>query len=146
METETPQAKPILQIAWARFSELDVNALARSKSHLNKRVWIAVFSVLATLLALLGQVFEYNPRDPSSASLIGLIIYILLILTPLIGSSLAAFTKAFYANGDWLTMRAGAEEINLLQNLFCASPHGQPIAICIERLGECCQCRTNQRR
>ena len=111
METETPQAKPILQIAWARFSELDVNALARSKSHLNKRIWIAVFSVLATLLALLAQIFAYNPRNPETASLIGLIIYILLILTPLVGSALAAFTKAFYANGDWLTMRAGAEEI-----------------------------------
>ena len=111
METETPRAKPILQVAWARFSELDVNALARTKSHLNKRKWIAVFSVLATLLALLSQVFRYNPRNPESASIIGLIIYILLILTPLVGSALAAFTKAFYANGDWLTMRAGAEEI-----------------------------------
>jgi len=111
METEATKTTPILQIAWARFSELDVNALDRSKSHLNKRIWIAVFGVLATLLALLAQVFRYDPRNPESASLIGLTIYILLILTPLVGSSLAAFTKAFYANGDWLTMRAGAEEI-----------------------------------
>ena len=72
METETSRAKPILQVAWARFSELDVNALDRTKSHLNKRKWIAVFSVLATLLALLGQGFQYKPGNPESASLIGL--------------------------------------------------------------------------
>lgn len=111
METEAPRAKPILQIAWARFSELDVNALARTKSHLNKRKWIAIFGVLATLIALLAQLFQYDPRKPETASLVGLLLYILLILTPLIGSALAAFTKAFYANGDWLVMRAGAEEI-----------------------------------
>jgi len=111
MEYETPKSTPILQVAWARFSEFDVNASARTKAHLNKRIWIAVFGVLATLLALLAQFFKYKPGDPSTASLPGLILYILLILTPLIGSALAAFTKAFYANGDWLTMRAGAEEI-----------------------------------
>jgi len=111
MEYETPKSTPILQIAWARFSELDVNASARTNAHLNKRKWIATFGVLATLFALLAQLFQYNPRNPSSASVIGLILYILLILTPLIGSALAAFTKAFYANGDWLTMRAGAEEV-----------------------------------
>jgi len=111
MKYETPKSMPILEIAWARFSEFDVNADARQKAYLNKRKWIAVFGVLATLFALVAQIFQYDPRDPSSASLIGLILYILLILTPLIGSALAAFTKAFYANGDWLTMRAGAEEI-----------------------------------
>ncbi|HSO10977.1 MAG TPA: hypothetical protein VLT51_01285, partial [Anaerolineales bacterium] len=57
MEPETPRAKPILQIAWARFSELDVNSLARSKSHLGKRRWIAVLGVLATLFAILAQMF-----------------------------------------------------------------------------------------
>ena len=111
MEYEAPKSTPILQIAWARFSELDVNAIARTKSHLNKRIWIAVFGVLATLLALLAQAFQYDPRKPESASLAGLILYILLILTPLVGSALAAFTRAFYANGDWLVMRGGAEEI-----------------------------------
>jgi hypothetical protein len=104
METEAPKTTPILQIAWARFSELDVNALARSKSHLNKRQWIAVLGVLATLFAVLSQLFP-------DESLPGLTIRVLLILTPLVGSAMAAFTKAFYATGDWLTMRAGAEEI-----------------------------------
>jgi hypothetical protein len=107
METETPKTTPILQIAWARFSELDVNAIARSKSHLDKRRWIALLGVLATLFAVLSQLFPEGIKP----AILGLAIRILLILTPLVGSAMAAFTKAFYASGDWLTMRAGAEEI-----------------------------------
>lgn len=107
METdETPRVTPILQIAWARFSELDVNALARTKSHLNKRVWIAILGVLASLFAILAQIFT-----PENSGIIGWIFYVLLIVTPITASGFAAFTKSFYAVGDWLTMRAGAEEI-----------------------------------
>ena len=105
MEHEAPKAKPILQIAWARFSELDMNASDRTKSHLNKRKWIAVLGVLASLFAILSQIF------PEGSGVVGLIFRFFLILTPLAASGMAAFTKAFYATGDWLTMRAGAEEI-----------------------------------
>lgn len=105
METEAPKSIPILQIAWARFSELDVNSLTRSKSHLSKRRWIAVLGILATLFAILSQLF------PEGSGVIGLGFRILLILTPLVGSAMAAFTKAFYTSGDWLIMRAGAEEV-----------------------------------
>ena len=106
MEYETPKSTPILQIAWARFSELDVNASARTKSHLNKRIWIAILGVLASLFAILAQSFT-----PENSGIIGWVFYVLLIATPLVASGMAAFTKTFYANGDWLTMRAGAEEI-----------------------------------
>ena len=106
MEYETPKAKPILQIAWARFSELDVNASARTKSHLNKRIWIAVLGVLASLFAILSQGFTVEEYG-----LVGWIFKFLLIVSPLLASGMAAFTKTFYATGDWLTMRAGAEEI-----------------------------------
>jgi len=106
MEPEGRQATPILQIAWARFSELDVNASARTKSHLNKRKWISLLGVLASLFAILAQSFTRE-----NSGLIGWIFYVLLIMTPIAASSFAAFTKHFYASGDWLTMRAGAEEI-----------------------------------
>jgi hypothetical protein len=109
MEYETPRPTPILQIAWARFSELDTNASARTKSHLNKRRWIAILGVLATLFAVLSQLFPYAPGE--SGDPIRLVIRILLILTPLVGSAMAAFTKSFYSTGDWLIMRAGAEEV-----------------------------------
>ncbi len=105
MEQESPKAKPILQVAWARFSELDANSLARSKSHLGKRRWIAALGILATLFAILSQMF------PEGSGIVGLGLRFLLVITPLIGSAMAAFTKAFFSSGDWLMMRAGAEEI-----------------------------------
>lgn len=107
MENETPKATPILQLAWARFSELDSNASARTRSHLNKRRWIAILGVLATLFAVLSQIFPENTEP----AILGLSFRILLILTPLVGSAMAAFTKSFYSSGDWLIMRAGAEEV-----------------------------------
>lgn len=110
MEAEKPRGKPILQVAWARFSELDANAIARSKSHLNKRRWIAVLGILATLFAILAMLFPYPPGENQPA-LPGLTFRVLLVLSPLIGSALAAFTKAFYSSGDWLILRAGAEEV-----------------------------------
>ncbi|HLF74508.1 MAG TPA: SLATT domain-containing protein [Anaerolineales bacterium] len=102
-ETETAQAAPILNIAWARFSELDTTALARSKSHMRMRRAIAVVGVLATLFAIFSQV--------PTTGLIALGSRVFLILMPLIASGLAAFTKIFYSSGDWLITRAGAEEI-----------------------------------
>lgn len=107
METETPRTTPILQIAWTRFSELDINSLVRSRSHLVKRRWIAALGVLATLFAILSQMFPVE-KEPV---LLGWTFRIFLILIPLVASAMAAFTKAFYSSGDWLMMRAGAEEV-----------------------------------
>lgn len=105
METETPKSTPILNVAWARFSELDATALARSRSHLLMRRGIAIVGVLATLFAILSQLF------PPATGLIGLGFRGFLILMPLIASGLAAFTKIYYSTGDWLITRSGAEEI-----------------------------------
>ena len=105
METETPKVIPILNVAWARFSELDTTALARSKSHMRMRRGIAIVGILATLFAILSQSF------PQNSGLIGLSFRVFLILMPLIASGLAAFTKIFYSTGDWLITRSGAEEI-----------------------------------
>jgi conflict system pore-forming effector with SLATT domain len=105
METETPRVIPILNVAWARFSELDTTALARAKSHMRMRRGIAIVGILATLFAILSQFF------PQNSGLIGLGFRVFLILMPLVASGLAAFTKIFYSTGDWLITRAGAEEI-----------------------------------
>ncbi|MGZ9221491.1 MAG: SLATT domain-containing protein [Anaerolineales bacterium] len=105
MERETPKTTPILNVAWARFSELDTTALARSKSHMRIRRGIAFVGILATLFAILSQSF------PQNSGLIGLGFRVFLILMPLLASGLAAFTKIFYSAGDWLITRAGAEEI-----------------------------------
>ena len=105
METEAPRTTPILNVAWARFSELDTNALARSRSHMRMRRGIAIVGILATLFAILSQLF------PQDSGLIGWGFRVFLILMPLVASGLAAFTKIYYSTGDWLTTRAGAEEI-----------------------------------
>ena len=105
METDAPRTTPILNVAWARFSELDANALARNKSHMRMRRGIAIVGILATLFAILSQLF------PQDSGLIGWGFRVFLILMPLIASGLAAFTKIYYSTGDWLTTRAGAEEI-----------------------------------
>ncbi len=113
MATESPKSTPILNIAWARFSELDTNSLARSRSHMRMRRWLIALGVLATLFAILSQSFpaDADVQLAPGMATIGLILRIFLILTPLIGSGLAAFTKIFYTTGDWLITRAGAEEI-----------------------------------
>ena len=113
MATESPKSTPILNIAWARFSELDTNSLARSRSHMRMRRWLIALGVLATLFAILSQSFpaDADVQLAPGMATTGLILRIFLILTPLIGSGLAAFTKIFYTTGDWLITRAGAEEI-----------------------------------
>lgn len=105
MEAERPKTTPILEIAWSRFSELDAASLARSRAHMRMRRWIAVAGVLATLFAILSQLF------PEDMGLVGLGFRVFLILMPLVASGLAAFTKIFYSTGDWLITRAGAEEV-----------------------------------
>ncbi len=108
-----PQVTPILQVAWTRFAQLDASSNKRTKAHMRMRRWIAVLSVLATLFAILSTYFPYPPNDgtPGLFVIIGVTIRFLLILTPIIGSMLAAFTNKFFSNGDWLITRAGAEEI-----------------------------------
>lgn len=106
METQTQQVTPILQVAWMRFAQLDAAASKRSKSHLRLRRWIASLGVLATLFAILTEMY------PSNFPLLGgLMLKILLIASPIMASILAAFVSKFFSTGDWLVARAGSEEI-----------------------------------
>ncbi len=106
METVEQKPIPILEVAWTRFGQLDKAAMKRGKAHLRTRYWIAFLGVLATLFAILSQII---PRE--GFGLVGFIMRILLILTPLIASFLASFVMRNFSNGDWLVKRAGAEEI-----------------------------------
>src|SRR5690349_9339038 len=105
MQTQSEQPTPILDIAWTHFAQLDEAASKRTKQYMRMRRWIAVLGVLATLLAILSQVFPYE------SGLVGVIIRGFLIVTPILASVLAAHTSSSYVNGDWLISRAGAEEI-----------------------------------
>ena len=80
--------------------------LLRQESHSPWRLQLGN-PTTCTLFAVLSQIFPENTEP----ALLGLSFRILLIATPLIGSAMAAFTKSFYSSGDWLIMRAGAEEV-----------------------------------
>jgi hypothetical protein len=108
METETPQATPILQIAWTRVAHLDDMSKRRTKGYHGMRKWIAALGVLATLFAIITQTFFPNRE---TAGLLGWVVNFLLILTPALASLLAFIATKKYSNGDWLITRAGAEEI-----------------------------------
>jgi len=105
METEDNKT-PILNIAWTRYAYFDAQSNSRTKSNNRLRIWIYVLGVLATFLAIITQLFVKDPPD-----LIGWIIKIIFITIPLLSSALAAFANKFFGGGDWLTMRAGAEQI-----------------------------------
>jgi hypothetical protein len=106
METQNQKATPILEVAWAQFAQLDAASSKRTKAHLNMRRWIAALGVLATLLAILTELYS-----ELLLPVIGLALKILLIATPILASILAAFVGKFFSNGDWLITRAGAEEV-----------------------------------
>lgn len=110
MEAETTNARdPILEKAWLRHAELDANASRLSKRHLNLRKWVAILGVLATFLAIVSDIISTAIGD--TQPLLVLILKIMLIATPLLGSMVAAFTSRELGDGRWLSMRAGAEEM-----------------------------------
>ena len=107
METQAPKPAPILEIAWLRHANLDLAAVKRTQAFYNIRKLIIMLGVLATLFAILTQQFFPDP----GASLVGLVIKILFVATPVLASIFAAFAAKFYSNGAWLIYRAAAEEI-----------------------------------
>jgi len=106
METEAPKATPILNIAWTRYAHLDSAAKRRTGAYFQIRRWIIWLGVLATLLAIVTQIFFSD-----SESLLGVIVKGFFIATPVVASILAAFATKFYSNGSWLIYRSGAEEV-----------------------------------
>jgi len=106
METQNQQVAPILEVAWAHFAQLDAASSKRTKAHLNIRRWIAALGILATLFAIVTELYA-----EFLSPVISLALKILLIATPILASILAAFVSKFFSSGDWLITRAGAEEV-----------------------------------
>ena len=106
MTLEPQPDVPILKIAWTRFAQLDALAEKRDKPHFQWRKTISILGVLAALFAVITQVYSYY-----MPAVLGLVLKILLIATPIIASVLAAFVNKFYSGNEWLVARAGAEEI-----------------------------------
>ncbi|GAB1469153.1 hypothetical protein MASR2M66_00290 [Chloroflexota bacterium] len=106
MENQNQDLSPILQSAWKHYAQMDAYSSKRNKTHQRFRRWIGILSILATLLAIITTYFPSNQPSGLSVTLKAL-----LVLTPLLASALAAYGSKFLANGDWLVVRAGAEEI-----------------------------------
>jgi hypothetical protein len=109
MEIEAPKPTPILMTAWSKYAHLNAASVRRSGANFRFRYWIIVLGVLATLFAILTQIFFSAPDADKTAP--GLIVKIMFVTTPILASVLAAFTAKFYANGNWLILRSAAEEI-----------------------------------
>src|SRR5258706_15682488 len=105
MKTVTPKPAPILEIAWMRYAQLNASSIRRTNSYKRLRIWIATLGVLATLFSVLVASFFSG-----EATLVGVIVKNLFVITPIVASLLAAFGTRTFANGDWLTTRAAAEE------------------------------------
>ena len=117
METESPKPAPILEIAWTRYANLDLAADRRTKAFYDIRKWITLLGVLATLFAIITQLYFPDLENPPEHLLfpgygiVGLIVKIFFIAIPVTASIFAAFATKFYSNGAWLIYRAGGEEI-----------------------------------
>jgi len=97
---------PILKAAWGRYAELDAASRLKTRGHNQIRRWIAVLGVLATLFAVLTQIY------PTAWPEIGeVLLKLFLIATPVAGALVAKVASERYSSGDWLAMRAGAEGI-----------------------------------
>lgn len=107
METEETKTAPILNIAWTRYAQLNAVSGRRSLAHRRVRISVAVLGILATLFAILSQLFISNPNVNPIA---GLVVKGLFIAIPLVASGLAAFATRAFKNADWLITRAAAEE------------------------------------
>ena len=115
METETPKPAPILEVAWTRYANLDLAADRRTAAFYSIRKWITILGVLATFFAIVTQLFfrdlNVSPQPFFGYAILGIIVKVFFIATPVLASIFAAFATKFYSNGAWLIYRAGGEEI-----------------------------------
>ena len=103
---EKSQSHRVLKTAWHRYAQLDANAIKSQRQFMRLKRVTAYLGVLAVLFAIL--VDHYSPSVPSWGQLI---LRILLILTPILTSIIAAFANKFQQGQRYLASRAAAEEI-----------------------------------
>jgi hypothetical protein len=108
MSADTKKKPAILNLAWTHAAQFSAASKRKKNPYYDLRKWVLIFGVLATLFAVLTQLFS-----ETLPAIVSLILKILLIAAPLAGSALAAFTAKFFGGGDWLILRAGAEEIKM---------------------------------
>lgn len=108
-QNENRQHTPVLELAWRRHAEFDENAGKASNRYLRMRDWVIILGVIATLLAILIDIFYWRPFSESEIG--GRVLRAMLILVPIISSVILAFASKFQQGERWLALRTGAEEI-----------------------------------
>lgn len=103
---EQNSRNPLLETAWRRYAILDENATSIQKQYMRMRFNMAALGILAVLFAIL--VDNYSDQVPP---IIAIIFRVLLILTPIVVSILAAFSNKFQQGQKYLSYRAAAEGI-----------------------------------
>ncbi|MCQ3980492.1 MAG: hypothetical protein DPW09_44345, partial [Anaerolineae bacterium] len=101
----TNETSIALQNAWRRYAEFDTSAQTASKHHLTLRRAVLILTVIATLLAILTQLYG------SPETMLGQALKVGLILAPIISSVLLAFASKMQQGERWLGFRTGAEKI-----------------------------------
>src|SRR5512134_2224113 len=104
METQATNKAPILEVAWRRHTGLSIAADRRTAAFYQIRRWIIVLGILATLFAIVIELFFSEQPQ-----LLGVIFKGLFVAIPVVASILAAFATKFYSNGAWLVYRSGSE-------------------------------------
>lgn len=105
--TENPKSpNSILDLAWRYYAQLDEGEQVRSQTQKRVYRWVILLGILATLFAILTEVYPENwPAFGNE------VVKVLLAIVPITSSIVAAYSNKFFGKGDWLVMRAGAEEI-----------------------------------
>jgi len=103
--SENPRNK-VLETAWYRYAQLDANAVSAQKSYMRLKRVMTTLTVLAVVFAIV--VDNYSENVPAWSRLI---FRVLLILTPISTSVIAAFANKFQQGHRYLALRAASEEI-----------------------------------
>lgn len=106
MKENTQNSNSILDLAWRYYAQLDEGEQTRSRTQQRVHRWVILLGILATLFAILTEVYPATFPDFGNE-----VIKVLLIVIPILSSIVAAYSNKFFGKGDWLVMRAGAEEI-----------------------------------
>lgn len=106
MQETIQKPNSIMDLAWRYYAQLDEGEQVRSRTQRLVYRWVILLGVLATLFAILTEVYPENwPAFGNE------VIKVLLPVVPIASSIVAAYSNKFFGKGDWLVMRAGAEEI-----------------------------------
>src|SRR6185503_6728913 len=124
MNSIIPEGSPILRSAWQLHADYNMNADMSVRRHWRLREWVIIISVIATLLAILSDIYR---TTPFFGELIGQVLRIFLIIVPITGSVVLALANKFQEGERWLALRNGAEDtlrvIYLYRTVLSANPN-----------------------